>query len=399
MDALKESAFKFETATEKYKEEIASFEKNASIKELQDFAYIAQEELDAKERLLLLYKKQLKDLATASKTHKLASEGLTNLLIKENELLREKIMAQEKSFLTQKVSFKKQIESLKEGVAGPKSQAGQSITELLQTTQDEVKKMIAILSKRPKKSSEIEDKEFIVRNFDKLFAEIKQMRAFIDKSWLKQTLEQHRQACEELVKLHKAMPSSSNAPSENHKQSREALSDLKAIAGQLAVIQNKDDAINKSIEKLGGELAQLTSKVPSSVAEINGQLKEKEIINLEFSREVEEMKKDQRKHFSKRNKELYTVAETVRSTFEHFNKTLNEFFERPIVEIREAVSQIRESIAIQKETAAFFEQNETSLKLLHSEVSLGAKRITQISEGANLDQLVGHLNDLIVNLG
>lgn len=399
MEALKESTLKFETATEKYKEEIANFEKKASFKELQDFAYIAQEELDAKEKLLLLYKKQLKDLAVASKTHKPASEGLINLLIKENELLREKIMSQEKSFLMQKASFKKQIEALKEGIVGSKSQANnQSLADIFQATQEEIKKLFTILSKRSKKSGEVDDKEFIIRNFDKLFTEIKQIRAYIDKAWLKQTLDQHRQLYEELAKLRKDQPATSGASSDNQKLTMEALNELKSLANQLASNQNRDEAANKLFDKMGGELAQLASKVTGCLAELNSQLKEKEIINLEFSKEVEDMKKDQKKQFSKKNKDLYTISEAVRSTFEHFNKTLNDFFERPIVEIREAVQQLREAVGIQKEATLFFEQNEAGLKQLNAEVSLGTKKIIKLLESADLDEIIRHLNNIVDNL-
>jgi len=399
IEVLKESTLKFETATEKYKEEIANFEKKATLKELQDFAYIAQEELDAKEKLLLLYKKQLKDLAVVSKTHKPASEGLINLLIKENELLREKIMSQEKSFLTQKASFKKQIEALKEGILGSKCQVNnQSLADMIQATQEEIKKLITILSKRSKKSGEVDDKEFIIRNFDKLFTEIKQIRAYIDKAWLKQTLDQHRQLYEELAKLRKDQPATSGASSDNQKLTTEALNELKSLANQLASNQNRDEAANRLFDKLGGELAQLTSKVTSCLAELNSQLKEKEIINLEFSKEVEEMKKDQKKQFSKKNKDLYTISEAVRSTFEHFNKTLNDFFERPIVEIREAVQQLREAVSIQKEATLFFEQNEAGLKQLNAEVSLGTKKIIKLLESEDLDEIIRHLNNIVDNL-
>lgn len=380
----------FDDAINKWTDNFEKIDKSVQIKELQQFVEISQEELEEKEKLLIFFKKKLKEEIEKKDVDLGSISALIETRDLEIEILRNKIFAQEKFIVQEKLNYRKEFDkiiSLFQGFGNEKSSS--LLSDSLFEIKGELKKYQLLFSKNGKKKASENDQ--ILRIMERVETECVSLRRLIDVGFTSQLLEVQKQAFLDVAAVGKMI----KANYETVDQRKELKEMQKEILNVKTLLEN--ELSQKSVTHFNGffiDFKLLYKNIEESIRKLIKECKAKDSSIQEFSKNGGIKLKEQLGSFSQSVQQISASFHKIKSKIDKISSSVDGLFQKPLLDFHGLRVEIKLAIDAQEESQHKISEIISFLKKLYEENVLRTKNVEQNVSEIDIKMILRKLNEI-----
>ena len=393
---LLENAFKFcetfDNAINKWSDQFSTTDNSFQLRELEAFVQIAQEELEEKENLLIIYKTKLNQEISKKTCDFESLKTIFQLSISENELLRNKLMATEKFMLNEKMNYKREFDRVLKLLDGIQDGKTSVFLETVFNLREEVKKCNVLLSKCSKRKNG--DHEIIFKLLEKIGNEFYSVRKSLDQNYTFKLIEEGKSAFIQLADYNKII--------KNKFETVDFRNELKDLQVELVNVKKEIEKINDEHKIAENDVFvdfffdfnKMYKNIEESIRKLVRECKSKQNLIQDLTKNLSGKSKSQN-DFYFQNFAIFSDNFTkIKSKVQKITQKLNAVFEKPLFDFYQLKNEVKFAIETHEEAIEKTSILTETFRKLYGENVLRTKIIEGSVSEIDLKMMIRKLNEI-----